>query len=238
VLPRGGVWAERVGREARARSLEPVTVPLVSTLSPADPAPRAAATASLGEGGYAWVAVTSGTGARVLTGLVPRRPAGVRVAAVGEATADVFRAAGWPVDLVPREANAQQLAQALAEADVDGRVLFPRADIAGDTLAVVLRHHGIDVDDVVAYRTVGTGTDRIVLDPPPDAVLVTSGSVAEQVAARLTPLDRSTRIACIGPRTAAEARAVGLPVHVIGRSRSIPALLDAIVADLERTPLV
>ncbi len=70
------------------------------------------------------------------------------------------------------------------------------------------------------------------LDRAPDVVLVTSGSVASQVARRMTPLDPHTRIACIGPATAEAAREAGLPVHVVGRSRSAEALLDAVVETL------
>jgi uroporphyrinogen-III synthase len=217
-----------------------VVVPLISASAPSDPAPLAAAVRRLVAGDYAWVAVTSATAVRLLGGLVPRLPTGVRVAAVGRVTASACAELGWSVEVVPEEASAVGLVAAMSASggvDIDGRVLFPRSDIAAPTLVEGLRGRGLDVDDVVAYRTVETGTDRIVLDPPPDAVLVTSGSIARQVALRMTPLDPMTRIACIGPRTAAEARAAGLPVHVIGRSRSAEALLDAVVADLEATPV-
>ncbi len=182
--------------------------------------------------------MTSATAVRAVAGRAPRLPSGVRVACVGEATARAARAAGWPVDLVPDEASAAGLVAALP-ADA-GRVLHPRSEIAAPTLVDGLRARGIDVDDPVAYRTVGTGVEPVHLDPPPDAVLVTSGSVAREVVRRLTPLDPRTRIACIGPSTAADARAAGLPVHVVAGSRSAEALLDAVAAALttapERTP--
>ena len=112
-------------------------------------------------------------------------------------------------------------------------MLFPRSEIAAPTLVDGLRARGIDVDDVVAYRTVGTGDEPIALDAVPDAVLVTSGSVAREIARRMTPLDPRTLVACIGPGTAADARAAGLPVHVVGATRSAEALLDAVVEALE-----
>ncbi|WFR67611.1 uroporphyrinogen-III synthase [Curtobacterium flaccumfaciens] len=61
---------------------------------------------------------------------------------------------------------------------------------------------------------------------------MTSGSVARQVARRMAPLDRRTVVACIGPRTAADARAAGLAVHVVGRTRSAVSLLDAVATEL------
>jgi uroporphyrinogen-III synthase len=212
-------------------------VPLITASGPSDAAPLRDAMRRLVGGEYGWLVVTSSAAVRVVAGLAPGLQTGdgaIQVAAVGNATADECRAHGWTVDVVPESASAATLVRAMP--DTAARVLFPRSDIAATTLVDGLRERGLDVDDVVAYRTVGTGTEPIVLPEPPDAVLVTSGSVARQVVARLRPLDPGTRIACIGPHTAAEARAIGLPVHVIGRSRSAEALLDAVVDDLEHTP--
>ena len=61
------------------------------------------------------------------------------------------------------------------------------------------------------------------------AILVTSGSVARQVAEQLIPLPEETVVACIGPRTAFDTRAAGLPVHVIAEERSADSLIDALV---------
>lgn len=183
--------------------------------------------------GYAWVVVTSATAVTVLAERVAGLPSGVRVATVGEPTARAARAAGWVVDLVPDQASAAGLVAALP--DTDGTVLFPRSEIAAPTLVDGLRARGIDVDDVVAYRTVGTGDEPITLDAVLDAVLVTSGSVAREIARRMTPLDPRTLVACIGPGTAADARAAGLPVHVVGPTRSAEALLDAVVEALNPT---
>ncbi|WP_186377115.1 uroporphyrinogen-III synthase [Curtobacterium pusillum] len=187
------------------------------------PAPAPASTPAP----YSWLVVTSATAVRVVAERVPRLPSTIRVAAVGEPTARAARAAGWTVDLVPEQASAAALAGALPR--TDGTVLVPRSDLAAPTLVDGLRSRGIDVDDVVAYRTVGTGDEPVALDPPPDAVLVTSGSVARELVRRTAPLDPRTVVACIGPGTAADARAAGLPVHVVARDRSAEALLDAVV---------
>lgn len=184
--------------------------------------------------GAPWLVVTSATAVRVVAGRVPRLPSGVRVACVGAATARAARRAGWPVDLVPVDESAAGLA-AVLPTDA-GPVLFPRSEIAAPTLVDGLRARGIAVSEVVAYRTVGTGDEPLVLAPPPDAVLVTSGSVAQQVVRRMTPLDPRTHVACIGPSTADAARAAGLPVHVVARSRSAEALLDAVVETLHPNP--
>ncbi|WP_181439426.1 uroporphyrinogen-III synthase [Curtobacterium sp. MCBD17_032] len=178
-----------------------------------------------------WLVVTSATTVRVLAERLSGLPSGVRVAAVGEATARAARSVGWTVDLVPDDHSAAGLVRALP---ADARlVLHPRSDLAAPTLVDGLRARGIDVSEVVAYRTVGTGDAPVPGDSAPDVVLVTSGSIAREVARRLTPLDSRTRIACIGPGTADEARAAGLPVDVVAAERSAEALLDAVVEALD-----
>lgn len=232
LVPRGGAWGDRVAAAARARGLEPRIVPLITDAPPADTGPLDRALRRLAD--HRWLVVTSATTVRVVAERTPRLPAGLRVAAVGRATARAARDAGWQVDLVPDDESAAGLVAALP--DPDGSVLVPRSAIAAPTLVDGLRARGIDVEDVVAYRTVETGDAPVVPGPGPAYVLVTSGSVAEQVARRMTPLDPGTRIACIGPGTADAARALGLPVHVVARDRSAEALLDAVVETLPPEP--
>jgi uroporphyrinogen III methyltransferase / synthase len=120
-----------------------------------------------------------------------------------------------------------------------GRVLFPCAEGARETLPAGLRAKGWDVDEVIAYRTVAAG-------PPPDAVLgelagataVTFGSPSA-VRAYLslcthggTPLPVPPVVACVGPVTAAAARAAGLEVKVEPAAPSPDALVAALAAHL------
>jgi uroporphyrinogen-III synthase len=92
---------------------------------------------------------------------------------------------------------------------------------------------GLNVQFVSAYRTVGVPVaDHVRADVASGkigAILVTSGSVARQIAAQLAPLPAATIVACIGPRTAYDARAAGLIVHVIAEYRSAESLVEALV---------
>ena len=85
----------------------------------------------------------------------------------------------------------------------------------------------------MAYRTIGVPVDpRVVADVAAGgvrALLVTSGSVAQQVQDQLGPVPEQTLIACIGPRTAKDAAAVGLRVDVIADERSTESLIEALV---------
>ncbi|MGP0032347.1 MAG: uroporphyrinogen-III C-methyltransferase [Acidimicrobiales bacterium] len=141
------------------------------------------------------------------------------VAAVGPATARALRAAGVEPDLVPAEHRAEGLVAAFPEADrASGatRVLFPGADQAPSTIPDGLAAKGWDVHQVVAYRTV-------VLPPPAperlaglaaaDAVVLTAPSSARALVALRGPdggpLAVPPLAVCIGPTTAAAARALG-----------------------------
>lgn len=223
---------DRLAAAAGRHGAAPTDTPAPDGRSPGTSGARPAAAARPdGRGADApWLVVTSATAVRAVAGRMAGLPAGVHVACVGEATARAARDAGWPVDLVPEDESGAGLVAAFPV--TSGHVLFPRSEIAAATVVDGLRAAGIDVEDVVAYRTVGTGDEPVHLDRAPDVVLVTSGSVASQVARRMTPLDPHTRIACIGPATAEAAREAGLPVHVVGRSRSAEALLDAVVETL------
>jgi len=159
------------------------------------PGPDGAGHQGLVDGRYAWVIFTSVNAVRAVWekfgehGLDARHFGGVKIACIGEATAEAVRAFGIVPELVPANQSSEGL---LAEfsphddiLDPVGRVLLPRADIATETLAAGLTERGWEVDDVTAYRTVRAA-------PPPaeirdaiksggfDAVLFTSSSHGEE----------------------------------------------------------
>ena len=90
--------------------------------------------------------------------------------------------------------------------EIAGRVLVPQSDIAEPTLVAGLSSAGFDAEFVAAYRTVGVPVDAEVKTDVADGsigvVLVTSGSVARQIAAQLAPLpdgDASSRASARAP---------------------------------------
>jgi len=122
-----------------------------------------------------------------------------------------------------------------------GRVLIPQSDIAEPTLVAGLTTLGLEAEFVAAYRTVGVPvSEHVAADVASGrirAVLITSGSVARQVQAQLAPLPDDTIVAAIGPRTAFDARAAGITVHLIAESRSALSLVETLAehALAERT---
>jgi uroporphyrinogen-III synthase len=108
---------------------------------------------------FQWIVFASRHAVAAVTELMATPPAGVRIAAVGQATAQVLRQRSWPVDLLPTEANAAALVDAFATAgSVErARILFPASSRALPTIAAGLKQLGAEVIQVEAYRTESSG---------------------------------------------------------------------------------
>ena len=217
LVPRAGEWGSRAATLLSERGAIPVIVPLIA-YEAAEPMP-----AGLARGDYDWLVVTSARTVEALGDVA----AGTKVVAVGEATAAALRAAGHAVHFVPHDRSATGIAHEWPGSAHEARVLLPQSDLAHPALASALIARGLEVRAVVAYRTVAVpvapeGRARV------DWILVTSGSVARQFAAQLAPLPPGTRVACIGERTAAEARACGLPVDAVAAEKTLESLIDVL----------
>lgn len=237
LVPRGGPWGDQVAAMLRAKGAQPVVAPMIN-FAPTDDAPALeAALARLAAGEFDWMTVTSATTVDVLQSHQAVVAPGTRIAAVGETTAAALVAAGYHVDIVPSEDNSARGLLAEWEAATQGvvplKVLTLRSEIAKPLLTEGLRRIGHDVESVVAYRTIGVPVDPNVVAQVAEgrvqAVLVTSGSVAEQVQEQLGPIPESVLVACIGPQTARDAASAGLRVDLIADERSAESLIETLV---------
>lgn len=226
----------------------PIEAPTIRIAPPADDKPLEAACASVSQ--FDWIVFTSVNGVehfmrQLRQGVRDvRELKGVRLCAVGPATAARIESFGLCVDLVPTTHRATAIVSALVEREEElgtRRILFPHGDLAGDALPAALRNAGVDLVDVVAYRTVLAGGDResgpdvyeILLEQGIDVVTFTSASsvrnlvkiLGEEPAADLL---NTTTVAAIGPVTAEAAAALDIHVSVVPQSYTIPALVDAI----------
>lgn len=234
LVPRGGKWGDNVASVLRGKGAVPVIAPMINFAGSDDPTALDRALARLQEGEFDWLVVTSATTVDVLVSQGTRVPASTRVAAVGETTAAALTLAGYNVDFVPeRDNSARGLVKEWPKAGIGGRVLIPQSNIAEPTLVAGLSQLGFSIEFITAYRTVGvpvSGAIRAdVAEGRIRAILITSGSVGREVAAQFTPLPAEVVVACIGPRTAFDTRAAGLPVHVIAETRTAEALVEALV---------
>lgn len=235
LVPRGGEWGRAVAARLVEHGAVPVIAPLIQFAPTDDPEGLAGSLARLAAGDFDWLAVTSATTAGVLGAVAV--PATTRVAAVGSATAAALAEAGLRVDFVPStDFSALALISEWPGA-AGARILLPQSAIAAPALAEGLRAKGNLVETVTAYRTIGARVAPDVVDDVESggirAILVTSGSVAREVAAQLAPIPRTTMIACIGARTAAEAEAVGLEVGAVAEQQSIESLILSITHSAE-----
>lgn len=239
LVPRGGPWGDSVAATLRAQGAVPVIAPLINFAPSNDQDALESALRDLAEGHFDWVTLTSATTVDVLYAYRAVIPASTRVAAVGETTAAALNAVGYRVDLVPDEDNsaAGMADQLIALEPEPRRILTLRSEIAKPVLTRRLSEIGHEVRSVVAYRTVGVPvTERIAADVRSgriNAILITSGSVAEQVHEQFPDIPAETLVAAIGPRTAKDARRAGLGVSVVAREQTV----DGLIAAVSRFPL-
>ena len=209
---------------------ETVELPAIELVPPADGgASLRAAAARVHE--YDWVIFTSANAVtRFLSLLRDARALGrARVAAIGPGTAESLATANVVADLVPERFVAESLLEAFPPGA--GRVLLPRAAVARDALPDGLRARGWHVDAVEAYRTV-------TVAPVPEAVAAARAAAAITFTSSSTVtnyLEAAGRdavppvVACIGPVTAATARAAGLAVTIEAEVHTLDGLVDGLV---------
>jgi uroporphyrinogen III methyltransferase/synthase len=244
LVPRTKEQAASLSDQLRSYGAVPSEVPTIAVEPPRTPQQMERAVKGLVVGRYEWIAFTSVNAVKAVRekfeeyGLDARAFAGIKVAAVGEQTANALIAFGVKPDLVP---SGEQSAAGLLEDwppydpvfDPIDRVFLPRADIATETLVAGLIELGWEVDDVTAYRTVRAS-------PPPattreaikgggfDAVLFTSSSTVRNLVGIAGKPHNVTVIACIGPATAKTAEEHGLRVDVMAPEPSVLKLAEAL----------
>jgi len=184
-----------------------------------------------------------GLGESVLSG--PRQ---VKVAAIGKATASALEQHGIKPDLIPPQAVAESLAEALLphampENGVAKRFLLIRAEEAREHLPETLRAAGAEVVVAPAYRTVIPEGSKNALREMfaeraqwPDAVTFTSSSAARNLialcAAAGVSLPESVRRISIGPITSATLLELGLPAHAEAEEATVASLAEAVAGFL------
>jgi uroporphyrinogen III methyltransferase / synthase len=219
-----------------------IELPVIAIADPPDGGAGLRAEASrVGE--YDWVVFTSVPAVERFVDLLRngRDLGSARLAVVGRATAQALQARRLAVDLVPQKHTAADLVDALASADPGGgRILFPKALGAREVLASGLRARGWDVTEVVAYQTVSAtdaiGADEVDAASQADAIIFTSPSAVTHYAALAGDRPHPGAVVCIGPVTAAAARAAGFAVAVVADDASAAGLVDALSAHFTGSP--
>jgi uroporphyrinogen III methyltransferase/synthase len=230
---------------------EVLQIPCIKTIPPSDLEPIKEAILGLHE--YDWLVFTSVNGVRYFfeyfdKGFDDARDiGGVRIAAVGPATAKALKDKRLAVDVIPKEATGAQVAKAMmTDGDVENlRICLLRAENAGEELPALLLEKGAIVDDIPVYQTVadtsGPSQDfGLLRDNGADWITFTSGSTVDHFHAR-SPLPDLLRqfpnmkLASIGPETTKRLEALELQPTVEAREHTLEGLIDAVVKQVRKT---
>jgi uroporphyrinogen III methyltransferase / synthase len=192
---------------------------------------------------YGWLIFTSQNAVAIFweqllgRGKDSRALAGLRIAAVGPATAGALLEHGITVDVIPQRFVAEGLLEMLrARDDVAGRdVLYITAEGARDTLPAGLRELGAKLSVLEAYRSIpdGLGAEtlaRAIEAGKVDLATFTSGSaVRGYMEAVGEDLAVKVPAASIGPQTSDALREAGIEVRVEADESTIDGLVTAVM---------
>ncbi len=191
---------------------------------------------------YQWIVFTSVNGVASFFHQVyalkrdARSFKGIKIGAIGPATARALAERGLHTDYLPQIHTSQGFVSGLKDQDVSGcRFLLPRADIAPKELADKITRLGAEVHEIIAYKTVpsneATSQGRqMLLAGEIDIITFTSSSTVTNLLSLMggeqTAIKKAI-VACIGPVTAATAAKVGLRVDIVAQNHTIPGLVEA-----------
>ena len=232
---------------------EAIEAPMIRIAPPEDHGPLDEACARAGT--FDWIVFSSVNAVDPFIERLLRTPhdlralGGVKLCAVGPATAERLAHHGLKVDVTPGEYRSEAVLHAMSKiGDVRGlTILLPRADIGRELLAEELRKQGAEVTEVTAYRTIATEPDRegepdvyrMLLERRIDVVTFTSPSAVRNFVKVLgaepaVDLLRPTIVASIGPVTAEAATQCKIQTTILPAQSTIRALVEAIAAYFEK----
>lgn len=227
---------------------EVLEIPLVQIDQKIDPETANDVFAELGS--YDWLVFSSANGVRHFFDAFFARFDDVRslglmrIAAVGEATAQPLRDLHLHVDIVPEQPVAEALAQALVDTGSldNAKIVVVTGSEGRDVLIKTLKEARGIVDRFPVYHTGKTalGEDPVAADfraRGADAVLFTSSSgvrsfVDQAAALKLSPNAVQPLAGSIGPITSETMRTIGMPVDFEAETSSLDALIQALVQRL------
>ncbi len=203
--------------------------------------------ALLGLNAYDWLVFTSVNGVTAFFDIFIRRfqdlrdIGGVRIAAIGPATAANLRELHLQVDLTPDEFTGKKIAAAFAkfQSIENLKMCLLRAEVANPDLPKALEELGAIVDDIAVYKTVAetedpAGAGAALLESGADWITFTSGSTVEHFHARFD-LPKflkkfpHMKLASIGPETSKAIRTLGLEPALEAKEHTTDGLLAALL---------
>jgi len=222
---------------------EPIEFPTIRISEPRDNySSLDAAIASLST--FEWIVFTSVNAVNAvikrlkISGRDARAFAGLKIAAVGPATAQALAAYGLSADFLPTKFVGHEVATEFPGDQTGQRILIPRAKEGNDELPEKLTERGAIVTLATAYETeIDTAMAPLVLEKlqvgEVDVVTFTSSSTVKNFHLALGPdiaAMNKVLIACIGPSTAQTARELFSrePDIIAQQQHTVPGLVEAL----------
>ena len=239
--------AGKLSAGLRALGAAAVEVPVLEIRPGEDPAALDRALEQLDS--YDWLILTSANTVETLRaraseiGVKLFNSNNLRVAAVGESTAEAARQAGFRVSFVPQSYVAESLSAGMAGQVAGARILLARAAGARAVIPHALEAAGATVDVVDAYQNRmperAPEQLRMALAEGIDGATFTSSSSVTHLrdAARAAGLEwpfAGVRAASIGPITSRTLRESGWEPAVEASPSDIPGLIRAVAELLGR----
>jgi uroporphyrinogen-III synthase len=170
-------------------------------------------------------------------GLQAKELNGKIILVVGAKTKQAVEDYGLPVTIMPEKFTAQDLANMLRQDDLKGKsFLFPKGNLAKDTLPATLRMLGADIEEIIVYQTIQPNAENIkhlrnlLSDNIIDVVTFTSPSTVKNFFYFIpkTFFPDRTKIAVIGPTTAQAVEELGYEVDIQSENSTIENLVESI----------
>ena len=241
IVTRARAQTSALTKKLEAQGARVLEAPAIKIVPPADFAPLDKAIAEIDT--YKWLILTSVNGVEYFfnrlqkAGKDSRALWGIKIAAIGSATAEALKGYGITADLIPSAYKAEELADALAEDTKAGdKLLLARAKVARNVLPERLRALGAQVDVVAAYETVADCQNKEELlealeSGEASVVTFTSSSTVTNLLDVLgdkKDLLNKVALAAIGPVTAETLEKNGLKPAISAAEYTIDGLMTAI----------
>lgn len=193
---------------------------------------------------YQWLVFTSANGVDIFFRQLNRFKkdirllSGLKLAAVGPATAESLREKGLYADFVPEKYTTRDLLEGLLKlVNHKDKVLLLRSEIAGTELSDGLRENGISFDDVAVYKTEENTVEKselinLINGNKIDYVTFTSPSTVKAFVSIIGSKDvknPAVKFVCIGPVTAAAANELGLEVSGFAEEYTEDGIINKLI---------
>jgi len=252
VVTRTREQASQLAHQLNGLGAEVLEIPTIKITAPDNK--QSIVDALLELSSYNWLVFTSPNGVTAFFDLFFKRfqdlrdIGGVRIAAIGPATAAKLKELHLQVDVTPDEALGSKIAAAMDKFEnVENlKICLLRAEVANPDLPKALEDLRAIVDDIPVYKTVPETEDRTdsaakLMEGGANWITFTSASTVEHFHTRfdlpkLLKTFSQIKLASIGPETSKAIRELGLEPDVEAKKHTIDGLVETLLAFAKKHP--